>query len=332
MGLPRLFGLTAVTVVSGVVAALSGAACGGLYGEEAGDQLAGDAGLPTQTDASTEAVAPLLNCPTGCVPPAPSGWTGPSAVYDGAYDTKPAQCPPLYAEKQLEGRDGVMVGTASCVCGTGTPQGGKCKVVVSDYASTTCDGNAIGVPHEAPLTKCVNRGGGFSTMRVAAPTIIPPTCAFPQSVVTGPPLSFERAVVACALPERSACAEQGECLASPVPSDPFTRMCIHRVGDQSCPSADYAARFTVFAAVRDGRACACYATPASASCGTKVDFYSGTGCNGAVSPSSVDSCTDGASVDISPLGPFATGCEVAEQSTVIGEVALVDVTTFCCTK
>ena len=332
MGSARLFGLAAVTLVTGIVAA-----CGEGYGEENGVVPGDDGGTPPGQDGapsidSSDAIAPSLNCPLGCLPPAPTGWTGPSAVYDGAHAQKPTACPPLYTQKEREGNGGVAAGTSTCSCGIGSAQGTKCQVSVSSYPGAKCSGTAMNVTKETPATSCVDRAAAALALEVQAPALVKGTCTFPDAKLSAGPITFDRAAVACGLPQYAGCADRPDCVASPIPDAPFTRLCIHKSGDELCPSADYAARFTVFATVSDTRACACSGTPDYESCGTTVTFYSGTGCTGTSNSSTTGVCGGYASVAIDSLGPFTKECTKLVKTGVAGDVTLTEPMTFCCNK
>jgi hypothetical protein len=332
VGSPRLFGLATVTLVTGIVVA-----CGDGYGE--GEALrSDDGGTPSAEDASTvdvatDAFAPSLDCPLGCLPPAPSGWTGPSAVYDGTAAEKPAACPAVYTQKEREGNDGLTPGAASCACGTGVVQGLKCTVATSSYSAIKCTGTKTDVTVDTSVTKCVDRPAASPSFEVAAPILTAGSCAFPNAKITAVAPTFARAAVACGLPQYASCAERADCVASPIPDAPFTRLCIHKAGDQSCPSADYAARFTVFEGIDDARACICSASPVGAACGSTVIFYSGAGCIGSSSSPGLGTCSGAASVDISALAAYSKGCEGAKLApSITGDAKLVDPITFCCNK
>jgi hypothetical protein len=334
VGSPRLFGLAAVTLVTGIVVA-----CGDGYGEgeasrsEEGGVPAQDAG-DVDVDVAGDAIAPSLNCPLGCLPPAPAGWTGPSAVYEGTVTEKPAACPPVYTQKERDANDGVTPGAASCACGSGTVQGLKCTVVMSSYSALKCGGTKTDATIDTSVIKCVDRPAASFGFEIATPVLSAGSCSYPNAKITSAAPTFARAAVACGLPQYASCSERADCVASPIPAAPFTRLCIHKAGDQPCPSADYAARFTVFEGVADARACTCSAVPYGASCGSLLDFYSGAGCTGSPNSSNTGVCaTNALSADISGLAAFSKGCDGAKvQSSVTGGVSLVDPVTFCCNK
>src|SRR5690606_34344197 len=120
------------------------------------------------------------------------------------------------------------------------------------------------------------------------------------------------------------------CVASPIPDAPFARLCLHKAGDEQCPSADYAVRFTTFTSLRDERACACTGK-ALASCGTAVTYFKGEGCNFSPTEGSSGTCSASASVSLTGMGPFTKGC-IDETTAVSGTVEESDVVTFCCNK
>src|SRR5687768_2028633 len=55
----------------------------------------GDPGDGSVPDISPDA-APPVGCAQDCLPPAPAGWKGPSAVYDGPTAGKPTECTGQY--------------------------------------------------------------------------------------------------------------------------------------------------------------------------------------------------------------------------------------------
>lgn len=144
----------------------------------------------------------------------------------------------------------------------------------------------------------------------------------------------------CGLPQVASCNTRPDCVASPVPAQPFTRLCIHKDGDVPCPSADYADKFVAFKSIDDKRTCtACGTpTPTGGACGTAWGVSgSDLACATQAAPSdkTIGTCYSypgiGTHVNIGAAAPSAgtctpTGGQATETATLTAPV------TFCCNR
>ena len=315
------------------------AACGtGGSGEAGGgvDDADAGAGAAAGGDASGVAsdAAPSLGCPAGCLPPAPAGWTGPSAVYDGPSGTKPAACPAQYEVAVLEAHQGLAAAPAVCSCGTPKFEDQTCKTVAEYWNAPECTGFAVKREGEYPYSKCIGPAAGVQSMRVL-PAVYSGTCSFDTPSKTLPPPVFEKTQVACGLAAPAACAGRPECTTTPAPDAPFTRVCIHKDGDHACPSLDYAVRFVSHRGTSDTRDCTpCGKATAKGTCGTGLSTWDGLDCTGVKVAIVANTCyPQTIYVDLNGTAPVDPTCEPepgGNQPT--GELAPKDPVTFCCNQ
>jgi hypothetical protein len=310
-----------------------------------------DTGVGAATDASTDTgtsnesglagdAAPSLGCPLGCLPPAPSGWTGPSAVYDGPSSTKPAACPATYTQKELEAFQGMDAGAAQCNCGAPTFTS-YCSAFFVGYSTSGCTGLGTAetafTTTAAGLTTCSEISEGVSKIVISPPELTLDTCTFPSSTSTLPDAGFTAQQVSCGLPQNAACATSSVCVATPVPDAPFTRLCIHKDGDTACPSADYSQRFVSNKNISDSRSCtACSGTPADAgTCGTTIGVATDVPTCMATPPSGypVNTCVVGVAGHAVGGNIAPTGLDCLQDGGAPGgTIAATDPVTFCCNK
>ena len=294
----------------------------------AGGGDAGDAG-----DLAPNAL-PSLNCPAGCLPPAPPGWTGPAAVYDGPFAAHPPACPAAYGRLDLTAHGGVDAGSAICTCGTAAPVV-TCTVVVSRSAAPDCSN-----PSTATLTLGPTKGaicigeGATSFLRVSTP-VLDAGCVFPDASTVKPPPSYARSSVACGIVAEVACPSRADCTTTQPPDAPFGQICIHTAGDVACPSADYSHKLVAYRGLADTRDCSkCAAAPSAVSCGTSF-LTSGDGCDGGTASSTFDTCfarTMVGSVSIDPGGlrPQQGTCGATTGGQPAGAAQSTGPVTFCC--
>lgn len=233
-----------------------------------------DSGTPSDSgnvsDAGPPDVAPI-GCPSGCLPAAPSGWIGPSAVFDGTTAAKPAACPTsTYTQKELDGVQGLTGDPAACACGAPTFQGSSCTSVAVDYSSDgTCSSPQLNLGTFAGGDCKGPSSNPTGYVKLQAPTVADAgTCAFPNPTKTVPAPSFATENLSCGNPSPAACPANAKCTLTPVPAAPFNRVCIHQDGDNPCPPvAEYAKRFVTYRNVDDTRGCsACTGTASAAGC------------------------------------------------------------------
>jgi hypothetical protein len=284
--------------------------------------------------------APSLGCPLGCLPPAPSGWTGPSAVYDGPPADVPATCPPDYVQEEVRAFQGLAdVPPAACTCGDPSvvPGSSKCDVELGLWTASGCapiqgiKASDTFVPGDLANT-CIAPGANFTHARVSKTTFLPGTCVFPNAS-KNVPSAIEKSNVACGLPQNAACNERPDCTATPLPQQGFTRLCIHKAGEASCPSHDYAVRFVAHRAIDDTRDCTCTGT-VTGTCGTSFNFSNNSNCITGGTTVALDECVaipTSQLIDLKGLGPKDVTC-TANASPPTGTVTLTEPVTFCCNK
>ena len=302
------------------------------------------------SDAGSDAVsmpnddaAPRALCPLGCLPPAPQGWIGPSAVYDGDEAAKPATCPKAYTQTEISAHDVLLnVPDAICKCGPVTYTNDFCAIKVYEYTSSSC-GGALPAPssYSTNTNHCAALFGGTTSLKVTASPAAGGACAFAAGSTELPPPTFGRATVSCGLPQVAACADRSDCVATPLPDQPFSRLCIHATGDLSCPNQDYAAKILSYASTKEQRSCAdCSSTGViTVTCGTT--FTAASSCpndmpvsTGAPLPASISSClTAPASpvLDLVGLAPTRS-CAPKTPAKPLGTMTLDQPVTFCCNR
>lgn len=285
----------------------------------------GDGGVP---DLLPDA-APPLGCPLGCLPPAAAGWTGPSAVYDGANETKPAGCPTQYTLKEVDAHRGMTVGTTTCDCGSGTNSGAKCTANVENHALSDCSDTVVATKVDVPSATCTNKTGAY--IKVNGATLARGSCTHAQAKVSGPAPALATADIACGLPQNAVCSQRADCVATPLPDAPFTRLCIHKSGVESCPSLDYAVRFVGYKSTTDERACTCSGNPAGGACGTALAFAKSTNCPLGGVAGDFTTCSVAGSVAIGGLAPSGITCAAGTPAST-GTVKDAEPVTFCCNK
>lgn len=301
-----------------------------------GTTTTNDSGVP---DLDPDA-APLALCPLGCLPPAPPGWAGPSATYDGAESGKPTDCPTPYTQKVVEAHVGMTAAPATCACGAPTVTGRRCTATIGTYNDASCTSPSFAEPAASSTGGCVQTlTGKGAYYRVDAPKIVNGTCTFPAATKDVPAPSFQRVQVSCGLPQAAACDTRPDCVASPVPAQPFTRLCIHKDGDEACPSQDYAVKFIAFKQLDDKRTCtACTATATGGACGTtwgeaadQTQCTSGAAANGRTAGTCYNYGGIGTLVDIRAMGPSAATCTPSGGQPDQTATSIQPVT-YCCNR
>jgi hypothetical protein len=300
------------------------------------DSTASDAGGDGRLPDLAPDAAPAAGCPLGCLPPAPAGWTGPSAVFDGPSAEKPAACPSLYTQKEVDAHQGMTADPAQCSCGTGVAQS-KCTVNVESHETENCSvpAEAIVAQGVVPGSACVRRSN-TANLRVAPPTLDRGACVYASATTNLPPPSFAKENVACGLPQTGVCPERSECVATPLPDAPYGRICIHKEGEHSCPSEDFASRFVAYRSIDDARACGeCEGTAAGGGCGGSVSHSTSNTCAGTGTSFQYNTCVSatamGVYIDVSKMAPTGVTCTTTGGAPE-GAASSTDAVTFCCNR
>lgn len=298
------------------------------------DTSTGDPCAANPTDCVDEDAGPPIGCPVGCAAPAPTGWKGPTAVYDGSESEKPASCPTWYTQKEVEAHQGMTSTAHSCDCGTPVITHPRCTFTVRN-----CNGG--GIIAKTSGCQLIEDTNKLFSFELDSPFLTPGSCAYPNQKTVAPPLSFAKTNVGCALPEAGACVTNDgarpECVAAPVPEQPYGTVCIHKDGQVPCPNNDYGKRFVAFKNVDDARTCsACTGTASAGTCGTKWSIRGNLAqCDIAnLNPDkNLDTCyssVDGSEyIDTNSAQPQPSTCTTT-AGTPTGSVKSIDPVTFCC--
>lgn len=257
-------------------------------------------------------------------------------MFEGAASDKPG-CATPYTLPEVEAHAGLNAAPAACGCGEPVVEGARCTANVRLWATNTCNSGT-------PLLDGVVASDGCHVVRtfrshldLSQPAFKQGTCTFPSETKTVPPSTVEKMHVACGLPQVASCAARADCVAAPLPTAPFARLCIHKEGEELCPSADYAKRFVAYKTIDDQRGCsACSASIDGGKCGTQ---YGVGGCDAGTSPTTrdYDDCIDhpglGAQINIRATGPTGVTCtKAAGIGLPIGAASSTEPVTFCCNK
>ncbi len=299
---------------------------------------ASDALTPPDDSGLAADAAPSLGCPLGCLPPAPSGWTGPSAVFDGPSANAPTACPQTYIQKEIEAFQDITAPAAQCSCGAPTFKGAICTTSVVTHAEMGCGNFGLLQANVTNVAPCVTLQNGGHVEVPAAKITTRGTCTFPTATTTLADAGIGTVDLACGLPQNAICADAPACVATPIPEAPFTRLCIHHEGDVACPSVDYAKRIVAHTGLSDTRSCsACEGTTSGGVCDKGWGIATSMGTCTASPPSDMatGTCTNATyginavvGVSITPSGITCLG----DGGAPAGAVTTTDPVTFCCNK
>jgi hypothetical protein len=253
--------------------------------------------------------------------------------------------------KEVESHRDMMAAPAECTCAAGTNSGAKCTSNARIYtvSSATCTTKAGFNVVTVDSNGCSSAVGASATdVIVLAPAFTQGTCSYKAPSVTKPAPTYGKETISCGLPQSAAtCENRADCVATPIPEAPFTRLCIHKTGDELCPSADYAVRFLTYKNVDDTRACNadCAGTPTGGICGTKWGFSAAGGGGDCIaaspdpppsayttSSSCVDAPSSTAVINGRALAPTGMSCLLSKAATPNGAVTSIEPVTFCCNK
>jgi len=319
--------------------AASAAACslvtdlGGLAaGSDAsvGDAAQGDGAPPG--DALPD--VPLPDACAGayaCAAAAPTGWSGPFALYDGNPSNAPTGCPTLAAVNVVTGYVGVDGGAATCGACTGCSvtftapmigyggDGGVCPTQPTCDASVA-SGTCVDVTQACPGPALEIRSPSFSC-NAAAPN------------PTVPPVTYDEQAVGCAAQQIVPidCPAGNVCV--PTPSPPFApQLCVAMSGDVACPGAPYSVKHLFETHIDDTRGCgACPCTTQNA--GSTWSEYGSTTCSGFASGLNPvnNGCIYPSDTHSMSFKGTATGtCTATGPSSATGSVTATTPYTVCC--
>ena len=271
-----------------------------------------------------------------CLPDAPTGWMGPTALRIGT--TVPAACAGDYDSEVARGGTSVTAAAATCSACTCTPQTPGCANFVEFATSSdaVCGGTSVvdEVLDPCALVTSSNFQGATGSMKMRLP-VGTPTCAPSAQTPTSAAPQWQLGMLACEVGdglERGGCAS-GKLCAPPRPTD--ASVCIVRSGDHACPAGDYSERRLLYTAIDDTRGCSACNCAQDCNYGFKVFADADTTCAGApvVALTGLGTCAavtpTAANVRVG-LQLAGTGACAAGGGTPSGTAAASDPLTVCC--
>lgn len=339
--------------------------------QESGADRSVDSAPDSAADAKVED-APIVNdsasdsptemeagpCTGTCTTPAPPGWYGPGALFDGVADAGDQCTLWPYTQQQFLQWAGPSSPPLSCSCQCGAPSSDSCTTPsITVYSDNECVNPCGSAGSEACTTadgtKCSS--GGQSAGVTALPTASGQgTCdASAVQTATPPPPSWSHQGEGCLPTVRfttSGCGDAGLLCASPPPSGFVPQLCIWFAGDVSCPDAGpYQLLYRqYFGGYLDGRTCSqagCSCAPPNVTCSlVGATSFSSLGCGGATTSlthlgvqSGLTNCNMPANVieSMTATTIMDGGCSPIGSANSMGTVSQdpsQGVTTVCCAQ
>jgi hypothetical protein len=240
-----------------------------------------------------------------CVPPTPTDWTGPFAVYEGPSSGFNG-CPADFPDASYQGNTGIMADPASCTtCMCDLPTGEVCDLpddlFVHDAACNAQDFCSGDMPIPPSWNGSCDGSGAFpagqttcgmnasmmcdtstgvacnQSVSMAAMTVVPGTCTHGTSTPTKTNPTWENVFVACGGPANTAIGCNGafSCLPKP-PAGYLSGLCISAPGVQPCPAGSFSNQHLAYEGFLDDRTCSDCSCDMStgATCSATVNVYS----------------------------------------------------------
>jgi hypothetical protein len=286
-----------------------------------------------------------------CVPGAPSGWSGPVALYQGPASIAPPGCTGPYSSRLFSGHGELQPPSSDCTaCTCGTPQGGACTVEITWFHTVgNCPGGGCNPAQAITNVGCnalTTVGGGCAGAAVEEYEIDgfssePASCAPSQSSPVGA-ASWGTTAVACAPAsalDAAACAPSQVCAPPPGPS--FSSLCIQSEGTNACPAGPYAHAHVFYAGYQDTRTChACQCGALTATCVPGALFFRSDNACANQTPGGYNlnptagNCYDLAPssyyVDYHPTMTLGSSCAPSGGGFAGGEATADGAVTLCC--
>jgi hypothetical protein len=259
-------------------------------------------GLDDDGDGKIDCEDPDCQPTHTCVPPVPSGWQGPVAVYDGSGASPDCFESGGYPSIVVTANASFSPGTASCpTCACGSPTGASCAVDVFVYSNPDCTGTSWGPPATPtdpnPPTQTFTATGSCAFLPNLCQPPTPAGAGFTNLRVTGtcqaqtqgqkeiPAPTWAASVRACgdvSLSGKGCGTSNSACV--PKPASPFKGSpCIHQTGDVACPSGAYSKKTVYYQSFTDSRdcsPCACGTNLSGASCtNATLKLYTNDSCS-----------------------------------------------------
>jgi hypothetical protein len=268
-----------------------------------------------------------------CAANAPTGWTGPSLLYEG--DAKPPACDGSYGTIAMRGGTAASGDAAQCTCTCSG--GGSCASFLA-FASGA-QGNCSDAACVANVdTSCTELSSScLSTATSYVQTRLPPgstSCAAPTQSTSIGDANWAKYALACSpgsAPRRGGCDPGNVC----APPTPFAgHFCIVKQGDQACPSGPYTDRHVYYTAIDDTRDCTACTCDQDCSYSWKIYDDADTSC---ATPLATKTAA-GECVSVTPasgkirVGVAMSGAGSCMQNggTATGSVSASDPYTACC--
>jgi hypothetical protein len=264
-----------------------GAGTGGTSGGGAGGGGTEDClnGIDDDGDGKIDCDDPDCQATHTCVPPVPSGWQGPVAVYAGSGVTPDCLDSGGYPSIAVTANGTFSAGTASCpTCACGSPAGASCAVDALVYSNSDCSGTTWGPPPTPsdpnPPTHTFTATGQCAFLPNLCHPPVPGSLGFSNLRVTGTCQSQTQGQKNIPTPTWGesvrACGDVGllgkgcgTSICVPKPVAPFNgSLCVHQQGDLACPAL-YSKKtiyYQSFTDSRDCTACACETALTGAIC------------------------------------------------------------------
>ena len=215
-----------------------------------------------------------------CLPVAPDGWTGPTALRVGA--SLPASCDGAYGEQAARGGTAVNAPAATCSACSCTPMTPGCATFVDMLATAdpACGGASRVLNVTSPCSDVMaspELAGASAGLKLRVPAGTPSCAPSAQNPTKAAP-GWQLEVQACepgADPVRGGCAREQVC-APKRPGDASS--CIVRTGDHACPAGGYSERRLFYTAIEDTRSCSACNCAQDCSYGFKVHPAGDTTC------------------------------------------------------
>jgi len=290
-------------------------------------------------------------CTGTCAAPAPSGWFGPGAFYDGPYDgAAPPPCEAPYTYNPFTQFSSLEWQAATCACSCGALDAGCSSPTITIYDDNVCV-NACAASAVPGSCTTVCAQGGRSAIVTTPPAALAPSCGAPGSTMSSDPTpTWSRQGEACGLPGSTVftdagCASDSICAAAPPPG---FFLCIWKQGNVQCPTTgSYTLLLSQYYGVTDyidTRSCSatnCTCTPANAGCQlVGVSGFGSTGCPGTPNMlANLDAgvCNENLPTTVSMMTTVMTSssgsCSSGGTASPAGSVSAATPTwTVCCTQ
>jgi hypothetical protein len=192
-------------------------------------------------------------------------------------------CPPDFPDVVFEGVGNPVQQPASCAaCVCSAPTVSCMLANLATYGGANCAGGANALVQPTANNACqdINASAGTDSYRAGPPTVSVSACTASGGAANVPPAqagSFGR--LCGATLSDAGCGAQGEVCVPNAVASPFEgKVCVWRLGDQSCPAA-YPHEHIFSDTLDDTRGCsACGCGNAAATCTATTTVYSDDAC------------------------------------------------------